>query len=70
MSLINNLLNQLNFCRPYKKWSERKNVTDRDELIEKIRLILNHLSGNDTIPMLNDIMHTIEKEEIRINRYE
>ena len=68
MSLIQNLKNQLRFFNPYLKWSERKNVTQNNRRIKDILKILNHLSGNDTLAMLNALMNHLETKNVLAGR--
>ena len=62
MPFVNDIIKIVNENEPLMPWTSR-NISDGGtrDLIKKIRHILNHLSGNKLIPMLNDIMHDIEK---------
>ena len=68
MSLIQNLKNQLRYFDPYLKWSEHKNVTKKNYKIKDILKILNHLSGNDTLAMLNSLMNHLETKNVIAGR--
>lgn len=66
MGLIYDVLNLVQNNDKYcniKKWSERNDLSHKSSLIRDLRFILHKISGSDTINMLNDIMHQIEKDE-------
>ncbi|CAF0891443.1 unnamed protein product [Brachionus calyciflorus] len=82
--MVNNKTASARFCRlidtenirPMKRWSDRFQITGSNriswyilQLKKEVRLILNTLSGNDIVGMLQSILSNKEKEIISFNSY-
>ena len=68
MCLMERILTVITGYQPLRSWLTRRDFNSKNELIKKAVILIEHLSGGNVIPFLNDIMKYLEMEEIKRNK--